>query len=136
MTLPMLSIGAKGVISVAGNLVPERMLALLAAFRSGDLSAAQREHLALFPLMQTLFIETNPIPVKAAAELLGLVGPDLRLPLVAASDETRDALRGVLSAFRKPDPRDPHIRARAVDGAPRGPRPGGHGGRRPPMRAR
>ena len=80
-TLAFLALGAQGVISVAANLVPERMRALTGAFFAGNLQAAQEEQLSLLPLIRQLFAQVNPIPLKAALHELGLCENELRLPL-------------------------------------------------------
>jgi 4-hydroxy-tetrahydrodipicolinate synthase len=98
LTYPMLCLGATGVISVAGNLVPREMLDLIAAQRRGDSNEARRLHLRLLPLIDALFLETNPTPVKEAMNLLGRrVGPP-RLPLVAPRPETVEKLKRALAA--------------------------------------
>ena len=89
LTLPMLSVGAAGVISVVANVLP-RETARLVATRSAAL------HLKLFPLIKALFVETNPIPVKAALALMGLCRPEPRLPLTPLSPEHRPALKKAL----------------------------------------
>jgi len=97
-TLPLMALGGHGVISVAANVVPERVVSLVAAAAAGDVARARAEHQRLRPLVEALFAVTNPIPVKAAAALLGHARADLRLPLSAAAvDPTltarlRDAL--------------------------------------------
>ncbi|MBR3503904.1 MAG: 4-hydroxy-tetrahydrodipicolinate synthase [Clostridia bacterium] len=96
MTLPVLALGGQGVISVAANVCPARMAELCARFFAGDAAAARAIQLRLHPLFEALFAEVNPIPVKAALSLLGLCRDELRLPLVPASPDTREALRGVL----------------------------------------
>lgn len=86
LTLPILSIGGKGVISVAANIVPDKMSKLVDAARKGDMEIARDIHYEIAPLIRALFLETNPIPVKRAAELVGLARGDLRLPLAPLSD--------------------------------------------------
>jgi 4-hydroxy-tetrahydrodipicolinate synthase len=81
LTLPLLSIGAKGVISVIANILPQPVSEMVDAFFAGDTQQAQRLHYKMFPLCRALFIETNPIPVKKAMGLLGLCRDELRLPL-------------------------------------------------------
>ncbi len=81
LTLPLLALGAKGVISVASNIVPEGVAQMVDAFFAGDYKGAQTAHYRLFPLCRALFIETNPIPVKRAMKLLGLCSDEVRLPL-------------------------------------------------------
>ncbi len=82
-TLPMLLLGAHGVVSVAGNVVPRSLGALVSAGLSGDLARARAVQERLLPLFRAIFLTTNPIPVKRAAALLGHCGPALRLPLAA-----------------------------------------------------
>lgn len=81
LTLPMMAVGAAGVISVAANVVPDRVAAMCRAFDGGDLQEAQRLHYEMMPLFKGLFFETNPMPVKAALARMGLIKNVLRLPL-------------------------------------------------------
>ncbi|MDX9971365.1 MAG: 4-hydroxy-tetrahydrodipicolinate synthase [FCB group bacterium] len=81
LTLPMMSVGATGVISVAANVVPAQSAQLCREFDNGNLAAAQKLHFELLPLFKALFIETNPMPVKAALAYMGLIENNLRLPL-------------------------------------------------------
>lgn len=100
LTLPLLSIGGSGVISVVGNIVPRDMRALLAAWRAGNIAEAQRWHHKLFPLCRDMLsLATNPIPVKAAMQLLGRDTGEVRLPLTPLSPRDRDRLRGTLAAY-------------------------------------
>ncbi|MDJ0866686.1 MAG: 4-hydroxy-tetrahydrodipicolinate synthase [Myxococcota bacterium] len=96
LTLPMLALGSHGVISTAANVAPGEVVELVRAFRAGDLQRARQAHLRLLPLMDALFCETNPIPVKAALEMRGLIDGELRLPLVPLSEANRDRLQVVL----------------------------------------
>ena len=96
LTLPMLAIGARGAISTTSNVAPTEMAELVRAFQRGDLSRARELHYRLLPLMDALFCETNPIPVKAAVALLGLIGDEIRLPLTPVSEPNRERLRVVL----------------------------------------
>lgn len=86
--LPCMSVGAKGVVSVAANVDPARMVALWDAWSGGDAEQAADMNQILWPLYRALFVETNPIPVKAALHLLGHYEPVLRLPMVAAAETT------------------------------------------------
>jgi 4-hydroxy-tetrahydrodipicolinate synthase len=88
MALPAIAVGASGLISVLGNLLPAPAKALVEAARRGDLAEAQRLHYQLLPLMDALFMESNPIPLKAGLRLMGLAGDTLRLPLVCAEPAT------------------------------------------------
>jgi 4-hydroxy-tetrahydrodipicolinate synthase len=86
LTLPILSVGGSGVISVAANIVPDRMSNMVNAALSGDYETARKIHFEIAPLIRALFLETNPIPVKKAAELSGLASGNLRLPLAPLSE--------------------------------------------------
>lgn len=100
LTLPMLAVGAEGVVSVVGNLVPGEVLALLAAFQKGDLAEARRRHLKLFPLCRDMLgLAPNPIPVKSALALLGRGNGELRLPLCAPEARTLETLRQSLARY-------------------------------------
>jgi 4-hydroxy-tetrahydrodipicolinate synthase len=98
-TLPMLALGGAGVISTAGNVVPGDVVELVRAFRAGDLTRARDVHLRLLPLFDMLFCETNPIPVKAALAMRGLIAEELRLPLTRLSAPNRERLRVTLKEF-------------------------------------
>lgn len=92
LALASIAVGATGLVSVLGNVLPQAMHDLVAAARSGDLARAQELHAALSPLMNALSLESNPIPLKAALHLRGLCGDHVRLPLTPASPATRKAL--------------------------------------------
>ena len=96
LTLPLLAVGGRGVISTSANVAPAEMVDLVRAFRAGDLERALRTHQRLLPLFDALFCETNPIPVKAALGLLGLVSDEIRLPLTRLTDANRERLQVVL----------------------------------------
>ncbi len=99
LTLPVLSIGGTGVISVAANLVPRDVAAMVDAFRAGRHEEALEWHRRLAPLIKALFLETNPIPVKTAMGLLGMIEPELRLPLCAMSEANEQRLRQALGGY-------------------------------------
>ena len=99
LTLPLMSVGAKGVISVAANIAPKPMVDLVDLAAAGDFGGARDVHFRLYPLLKALFLETNPIPVKAAMAMQGMIGPEVRLPLVPASDATLAALEKALAAI-------------------------------------
>jgi 4-hydroxy-tetrahydrodipicolinate synthase len=99
LTLPVLAIGGTGVISVVGNLVPGDVAAMIAAFEAGRREEAIRWHQRLLPLTKMLFVETNPIPVKTAMGLLGMIQPALRLPLCAMSEANEARLREALVQY-------------------------------------
>lgn len=97
MTLPMMALGAKGVVSVAAHVVGQKMKEMINAFTAGNITMATKLHLELFPVFKAMFVTTNPVPVKAALSLLGWqVGPP-RLPLVEANDTEKETLKKVLS---------------------------------------
>lgn len=100
LTLPLLACGGAGVISTAANVVPARMRALCAKYFAGDLAGARREQFALAELIAALFARVNPIPVKAAASLLGLCENIVRLPLVPMRAEETGELRAQLERLR------------------------------------
>ncbi len=97
LTFPILALGGVGVISVAANLVPDKVARMVDAFLEGDIKTSRDIHYELMPLFKTLFIETNPGPAKAAMELLGRPAGKPRLPLVEVRPETREKLREVLA---------------------------------------
>ncbi|MBC7085262.1 MAG: 4-hydroxy-tetrahydrodipicolinate synthase [Methanomethylovorans sp.] len=96
LTLPLMSLGAVGVISVVANVVPEKMVDLVSSIKNNDIKTAQKLHYELAPLTRVLFSETNPIPVKKAMEMLGLANGRLRLPLAPLSREHEMSLEEVL----------------------------------------
>ena len=96
MTLPVLAIGGAGVISVAANVDPARMVQMYESFRAGDLARAQDLHYKLAVLMRAMFIDTNPIPVKKAVELIGMAAGPVRLPLDELDAAKTEQLRKVL----------------------------------------
>ncbi|MBI3315584.1 MAG: 4-hydroxy-tetrahydrodipicolinate synthase [Candidatus Omnitrophica bacterium] len=99
LTLPLLALGAKGVISVIANVLPGDVSAMVDAFFAGNLQKARNLHMKLFPLCRAMFIETNPIPVKRAMKLLGLCSDELRLPLSPLSADHEKALIAALKAY-------------------------------------
>ncbi|WP_306590732.1 4-hydroxy-tetrahydrodipicolinate synthase [Geothrix sp. 21YS21S-4] len=104
LALASLAVGASGLISVLGNVLPRETAALVAAARKGDAAGALALHQRLLPLMDALFLESNPIPLKAALSLLGLCGETLRLPLVPAEPATRARLAEALRLAGAPLP--------------------------------
>ena len=99
MTLPALAVGAVGVVSVASNLVPREVVALVRTFLEGRAAEAEKLHRRLYPLMRDLFIEANPVPVKYALSKAGWMTPEVRLPLVALQESSRARLDGTLKRF-------------------------------------
>ena len=96
LTLPLMSVGAKGVISVLSNLIPDRIKAMVDAAAGGDFVEARRLHLSLFALFKAMFIETNPIPIKAAMAMCGRDTGELRLPMCEMTPEHQSELRSTL----------------------------------------
>ena len=100
LTLPLMAIGGRGVISVVGNIVPKDMMALTAAMDAGNLAEAQRWHRKLFPLCRDMLgLATNPIPIKAAMKLLGRDPGELRLPMTTLEDAATVKLRKTLAEY-------------------------------------
>ncbi|MDE2058326.1 MAG: 4-hydroxy-tetrahydrodipicolinate synthase [candidate division NC10 bacterium] len=99
LTLPLLAVGGRGVISVVANIVPRDVADLTHAFLGGDWKRAREIHLKLFPLCQAMFYETNPIPVKTAMALLGMVSGELRLPLCPMSEPSLNRLKAAMRAY-------------------------------------
>jgi 4-hydroxy-tetrahydrodipicolinate synthase len=98
LTLPFMAVGADGVISVASNVVPRQVVQMVSAFRRGQIRKASQLHANLYPLFKDLFLETNPVPVKAALVMMGLIAEEYRLPLVPLSAANRAKLRATLKA--------------------------------------
>lgn len=100
LTLPLMSIGGRGVISVVGNIVPKDMIALIDAFESGDLAGARAWHHKLFPLCRDMLgLSTNPIPIKAAMKLLGRDTGELRMPMTPLSSDQETKLQATLAGY-------------------------------------
>jgi 4-hydroxy-tetrahydrodipicolinate synthase len=114
LTLPMIAVGARGVISVTSNVVPAAVSRATELALAGDLAAARRAHLALLPLHEAMFLESNPGPAKAALAMRGVMRDVVRGPLVPASKKTREAIGAALAAWESAD------RASAEAGASRG----------------
>ncbi|RLN01454.1 4-hydroxy-tetrahydrodipicolinate synthase [Haloarcula sp. Atlit-7R] len=111
MTLPMLSVGGTGCISVSANIEPERTCAMVGAALSGDFERARQIHHELGPLFRAMFVETNPIPVKEAMRIRGYGPAHLRSPLTRLSDEHLDHLRDVLATLETEDLEDEYAEA-------------------------
>jgi 4-hydroxy-tetrahydrodipicolinate synthase len=99
ITLPLMAIGGRGVISVVSNEVPAEMVQMVEAAERGDFAAARAVHTRLMPLMQVNFVEANPLPVKAAMAAMGLLEEIYRLPMCAPKPESKDRILAVLSAL-------------------------------------
>ena len=95
-TLPLLALGGHGAICVTSNVAPREMVSLYEAVKANDLPRAREIHYRLQPLFDILFCETNPIPVKAALELMGQVGSEIRLPLTKLLEANRERVQIVL----------------------------------------
>lgn len=99
ITLPIMSLGAKGVISVVANIVPRKNHEFTEAFLKGDISQSRKMQLYLYDLIKTLFIETNPMPVKAALSFMGMVDYNVRLPLCGMMPDNLKKLKAVLQRY-------------------------------------
>jgi len=99
LLLPLLSIGGKGVISVLSNIVPADVKRVITLYNEKKTEEAKAAFYKILPLCRAMFLETNPIPVKAAMEMIGFCGGDLRLPLVPLSDSNREILRKTLTDY-------------------------------------
>ena len=98
LTLPFMAVGARGVVSVASNVIPREVVHLVRAFAAGKPRVALKLHERYYPLFKDLFIETNPVPVKAALAMLGQIREEYRLPLVPMAPKNREILRATLKA--------------------------------------
>jgi 4-hydroxy-tetrahydrodipicolinate synthase len=99
LTLPLLSIGGIGIISVAANIIPRDVADMVSLFDRGDIAKAQALHYKMLPLIKALFIETNPIPLKTALGMLGLCKADVRLPLCSMKADNEEKLRTALKNY-------------------------------------
>jgi len=99
LTLPVLAIGGTGVISVVNNIVPKDVSDMVCKFKKGDIEGARKLHYKLLPLVRAVFLETNPIPVKTALSLMGMIEPDLRLPLCSMSEANLEKLKKALKNY-------------------------------------
>ena len=99
MALPVMAMGGSGVISVFSNIAPADMAGMIDAYEAGDIAKARNLHYRMLSLMDALFIETNPIPVKTALAMMGLIDYELRLPLCRMSKANEDRLAKIISAY-------------------------------------
>jgi 4-hydroxy-tetrahydrodipicolinate synthase len=99
ITLPLLAIGGSGVVSVIANIVPRETADLVHAALEGDWKRARDLHYRLFPLARAAFLETNPIPIKEAMAMAGMLEPEFRLPMCRMSDANREKLRAILKPY-------------------------------------
>jgi len=100
LTLPILSLGGKGAISVTANVLPKMMSAMIKKWLEGDIDASRKLHYELLDMHNAMFIETNPIPAKTALAMMGKIKEEFKLPLCRMSDSNRDKLAGVLRSYK------------------------------------
>ncbi|MBF0494463.1 MAG: 4-hydroxy-tetrahydrodipicolinate synthase [Candidatus Omnitrophica bacterium] len=100
MTLPFMSVGAVGVVSVIANIIPRQIHDMVAAYQSGDTDTAKKIHYWMIELCKNMFVETNPIPVKTVLAMMGMIKEEWRMPLCEATQETRDKLRQVAKKYK------------------------------------
>lgn len=98
--LSFMAVGAVGVISVASHIVPQQIIQMMLAFQSGKIAEAEKMHRALYPIFKDLFIESNPVPVKAALARQGLIDPEVRLPLVPLQPANQEKLFKILDQLK------------------------------------
>jgi len=98
LTIPFMAVGAQGVVSVASNVIPREVSHMVKAFTMGKVEVAQKLHQKFFALFKDLFIETNPIPVKAALAMMGMIAEEYRLPLVPMSAKNRETLQATMKS--------------------------------------
>lgn len=101
LTLPMLALGGYGVVSVAGHIVGKEIKEMINNYLVGNIKEAQKLHQSLFPLFKTMFITTNPIPVKTAVNLIGIEVGEMRLPMISATKEQKDEILKILGEAGK-----------------------------------
>jgi 4-hydroxy-tetrahydrodipicolinate synthase len=100
LAVPLIALGAKGVMSTCSNIVPREMHDLAVAALAGDFAKAREIHFRLLPLMRALFVETNPIPIKQALAFMGKCANELRMPLVQMTDGPAEKLRVAMKELR------------------------------------
>ena len=96
LTLPLMAIGGRGIISVAANEIPAEMAQMVEAAERGDFAAARAVHARILPLMSINFVESNPLPVKSAMAAMGLLEEVYRLPMVPPTPASQEKINGVL----------------------------------------
>ncbi|HEY7366043.1 MAG TPA: 4-hydroxy-tetrahydrodipicolinate synthase [Methylomirabilota bacterium] len=99
LTLPLMAIGGRGVVSVIANIVPRETAEMTRAALDGDWKRARDLHYKLYPLARAAFLETNPIPIKEAMAMAGMIEPEFRLPMCRMSESNRERLRAVLKPY-------------------------------------
>ncbi len=100
LTVPVLSIGGTGVISVVANIVPDKVAKMIRLFEEGKIAESRKVYYQLLPLVKAMFIETNPIPVKVALGMMGKIFPELRLPLCPMLPENEEKLKKILKDYK------------------------------------
>jgi len=100
LVFPLMALGGKGVVSVASNIVPDRMSSFVTSALKGDWDSARKMHYELLPLFKAIFIETNPIPVKSALAMKGMLTETYRLPMCPLAEQNREALKKVLKELK------------------------------------
>ena len=100
LTIPMISVGVQGVVSVSSNVAPREVSAAVQCALDGDFQAARSAHDQLLDLHRSLFVETNPIPVKAVLSVMGLMEAELRLPLLAAVESTVELAKNLVAKYK------------------------------------
>ena len=96
LTLPFMSVGAQGVVSVASNIIPKQVSQMVKNYAAGNCAAALKSHTQYYPVFKNLFIESNPVPVKAALAMMGVITEEYRLPLVPMEPKNREILSRTL----------------------------------------
>ena len=99
LTLPLMAVGGRGVVSVIANIVPRDTADMVHAALEGDFKRARELHYKLYPLARAAFLETNPIPIKEAMAMAGMIEPEFRLPMCRMSDANRERLRAILKPY-------------------------------------
>jgi 4-hydroxy-tetrahydrodipicolinate synthase len=99
LTLPLMAVGGHGVISVIANILPRETADMVHAALEGDIKRARELHYRLFPMARAAFLETNPIPIKEAMAMAGMLEPEFRLPMCRMSDVNRETLRGIIRQY-------------------------------------
>ncbi|HOV21934.1 MAG TPA: 4-hydroxy-tetrahydrodipicolinate synthase [bacterium] len=99
LTLPIIAVGGKGVVSVAANIVPKEVADMVKSALNGQMKKAREIHYKLYPIFKVLFIETNPIPVKTSLSLMGMIKDEWRLPLTPPSDENFQKIKETLKKY-------------------------------------
>jgi len=99
LTLPLISVGGLGVISVVSNIVPQRVVKMVNSALNGDFNLARKIHYEILPLIKGIFIETNPIPIKTAMNMLGMPSGEVRLPLCEMQEYNRNKLKSILDSM-------------------------------------